>query len=66
MISRPSHDLSSVLLRPADERDVPVLGALLVEINDLHTDALPQVFDRMTVDDCVEAFVRARLLDAEG
>ena len=47
-------------IRHAADRDWGAIGALLAEINDLHAEALPQVFARIAADARTEAFARER------
>lgn len=55
-----------VRLRHAEDRDWGAIAGLLVEINDLHADALPGVFARIGADGTTAAFARERFGAAEG
>jgi GNAT superfamily N-acetyltransferase len=48
-------------IRPGTPDDAPALAALLVEVNDLHAAALPDVFRPIAADAAVVAFLRERI-----
>jgi ribosomal protein S18 acetylase RimI-like enzyme len=53
----------SVLIREITADDVDELARLLVEVNDLHAEALPHIYQPVTVDDRTTDFLRSLLAD---
>jgi ribosomal protein S18 acetylase RimI-like enzyme len=55
-------------IREAHLRDVPALGALLVEVHDLHVAALPHIFAPIEADAQTDTFLRDQLAlpDSQG
>jgi ribosomal protein S18 acetylase RimI-like enzyme len=53
--------MEGVRVREALLTDVPALGALLIEVHDLHVAALPHIFQPIATDAQTETFLRGQL-----